>query len=148
MLRPVCAMLVFFMLACAAPVPTSGEYTFEEVDTTTDCPPAEDGEDEDAYSEPIAIRVDADEEGFTIFDVPCELDGASFDCVLFDEDADIEGAVFNIYSDIVGKWTTAKKIKGTQTSETSCSGDGCDDLEDGGFSFCTTSVEFEATLNE
>ncbi len=62
----------FAVLGCANPM--SGEYLFEYVGVTTDCPAVE------IENEPMVVEVADDGETVTIGGLECLLDGTTFTC--------------------------------------------------------------------
>lgn len=148
------SIALFAFVGCATP--TSGDYLFEAVgDATTDCEATEEDTDaEEAENEPVAIEVNEDATEMTYGEgdgaLTCPLDGTSFLCsfeleVDYNELMQVD-AVVNFSVEMDGKWATSSKITGTSTGGTSCTGEGCDEATMG--EFCTTSQDFEATLQE
>lgn len=151
MIRSALFLLPLLAIGCATP--TSGDYLFEETKTTTDCPD-EGGEDtgEDTENEPVTITVSEDKSTVTISDIDCPLDGTSFECIFADEETDYNesgmDAIVGIYSDLVGTWVSSSKINATSTTEVTCEGTACADLEEMGTSFCSATVEMSGTLQK
>jgi hypothetical protein len=144
-------------VACAGSpdcaTPTTGDYLFEEVSTTTDCPEVEDTGGEEAEAEPVHVTVNADKTTVTLFEAEFPLDGTAFEGELYNivtdynETASLD-AVTTYHSDLAGQWVSSSKITGTTTSDSSCEGEYCADFEAAGATFCTATVEWEATLEE
>jgi hypothetical protein len=146
-MRLVLFLLGVFTLACASP--TSGDYVFETTDYETDCPTAD---DTGSTGEPdaVSVKVNDDETEVVIAGGdPCPLDGNTYTCTAsYDTDLDPYDAVLTIASESTGTWVSNKKITGSGSFETSCSGADCGSVEDLGYSFCGSSWTFEATLED
>jgi hypothetical protein len=141
------------LLAIGCATPTSGDYLFTEVSTTTDCPEVEDTGGEEAEAEPVAVTVNDDKTTVTLFEIEFPLEGTSFEGELFDMVTDYNetaalDAITTYHSDLSGQWVSSSKISVETTSSSSCEGEYCTDLEEAGAAFCSATVEWEATLEE
>lgn len=141
------------LLAIACATPTSGDYLFEEVSTTSDCPEVEDTGGEEAENEPVAVTVNDDKTTVTLSEIEYPLEGTSFEGEIvnivtdYNETASLD-AITTLSADLAGQWVSSSKITVTTTVDFTCEGEYCTDLEDAGQTFCSTTVEMEGTLQE
>lgn len=141
------------LLAIGCATPTSGDYLFEEVSTTTDCPEVEDTGGEEAENEPIEVTVNDDKTTVTFSEIEFPLEGTSFEGELANivtdfNETDSLDAITTLTADLAGQWVSSSKITVTTTVDFTCEGEYCTDLEDSGAFFCSSTVEMEGTLEE
>lgn len=142
---------LFAMSACFNP--TSGDYTFEEVESSTDCPEVEDTGSGEGEAEPTAVAVNEDKttmvigEGEGAYD--CTMDGKSFTCPMDPFETDLTGSgidyVSTITFDISGSWTSNTSFDMTVVSDITCEGADCETYN--GVN-CSSTATGEATLVE
>ncbi|MDP2317103.1 MAG: hypothetical protein Q8P41_29695 [Pseudomonadota bacterium] len=146
-------VFAFALVGCASP--TTGEYLFEEVSTTTDCPEVEDTGGEPAENEPVAVKVSDEGDSVSIGGFDCPLDGNTFTCEYEPTVVDYSTfgtdlvAVATFTAGSTGTWVSSSKISGTSESSSTCEGADCATTEsDYGAVYCTTTTEYEGLLQD
>lgn len=138
----------FFAIGCASP--TSGDYLFTNSNLETDCPTGDDTDTGTVENDPVGVKVN--DEGTEVVIAggdPCPLDGNTYTCSSSAEsDIPSYDATIVISSESTGTWVSNSKITGTGSYGTSCTGADCASLEEIGYTFCSSSFDFEGVLEE